>query len=70
MGANFSKPLVANKVTHLICYKFEGKYVSLQLQHVAGCNSSLIISCLCSMHNPREGEWGFQMVLHKFPLCS
>ncbi|KAL8094514.1 hypothetical protein AgCh_036154 [Apium graveolens] len=24
MGANFSKPLVANKVTHLICYKFEG----------------------------------------------
>uniref|UniRef100_A0A6N2MWM5 BRCT domain-containing protein n=1 Tax=Salix viminalis TaxID=40686 RepID=A0A6N2MWM5_SALVM len=28
MGAQFSKPLVANKVTHLICYKFEGeKYV-------------------------------------------
>ncbi|KAL9318845.1 hypothetical protein ACSQ67_015362 [Phaseolus vulgaris] len=28
MGAHFSKPLVANKVTHLICYKFEGeKYV-------------------------------------------
>ena len=24
MGAKFSKPLVANKVTHLICYKFEG----------------------------------------------
>uniref|UniRef100_A0A6N2MR64 BRCT domain-containing protein n=1 Tax=Salix viminalis TaxID=40686 RepID=A0A6N2MR64_SALVM len=24
MGAQFSKPLVANKVTHLICYKFEG----------------------------------------------
>jgi topoisomerase (DNA) II binding protein 1 len=24
MGAHFSKPLVANKVTHLICYKFEG----------------------------------------------
>ncbi|XP_027938348.1 BRCT domain-containing protein At4g02110 [Vigna unguiculata] len=25
MGAKFSKPLVANKVTHLICYKFEGE---------------------------------------------
>ncbi|KAA0046685.1 BRCT domain-containing protein [Cucumis melo var. makuwa] len=24
IGAQFSKPLVANKVTHLICYKFEG----------------------------------------------
>jgi hypothetical protein len=24
MGAHFSKPLVANRVTHLICYKFEG----------------------------------------------
>ncbi|XP_074354606.1 uncharacterized protein LOC141693409 isoform X2 [Apium graveolens] len=24
MGAKFSNPLVANKVTHLICYKFEG----------------------------------------------
>ncbi|KAL2540443.1 BRCT domain-containing protein [Abeliophyllum distichum] len=24
MGANFSKPLIANKVTHLVCYKFEG----------------------------------------------
>ncbi|XP_022150128.1 BRCT domain-containing protein At4g02110 isoform X2 [Momordica charantia] len=24
MGAQFSKPLVAHKVTHLICYKFEG----------------------------------------------
>ncbi|XP_035830266.1 BRCT domain-containing protein At4g02110 isoform X1 [Helianthus annuus] len=25
MGAQFSKPLIANKVTHLICYKFEGE---------------------------------------------
>lgn len=30
----------------------------------------LIISCLCSLHNPKEGELGFQMVLHKLPLCS
>ncbi|KAA8543039.1 hypothetical protein F0562_021466 [Nyssa sinensis] len=29
MDANFSKPLVANKVTHLICYKFEGEKYEL-----------------------------------------
>ncbi|GAV82528.1 BRCT domain-containing protein/PHD domain-containing protein/PTCB-BRCT domain-containing protein [Cephalotus follicularis] len=29
MGAQFSKPLVANKVTHLICYKFEGEKFEL-----------------------------------------
>lgn len=29
MGATFSKPLVANKVTHLICYKYEGEKYEL-----------------------------------------
>ncbi|TQD84149.1 hypothetical protein C1H46_030239 [Malus baccata] len=29
MGAKFSKPLVANKVTHLVCYKFEGEMYEL-----------------------------------------
>ncbi|KAK7278192.1 hypothetical protein RJT34_23217 [Clitoria ternatea] len=29
MGAQFSKPLVANSVTHLICYKFEGEKYEL-----------------------------------------
>ncbi|KAK7269623.1 hypothetical protein RIF29_22356 [Crotalaria pallida] len=29
MGAQFSKPLVANRVTHLICYKFEGEKYDL-----------------------------------------
>ncbi|XP_068311924.1 BRCT domain-containing protein At4g02110 [Pyrus communis] len=29
MGARFSKPLVANKVTHLVCYKFEGEKYEL-----------------------------------------
>ncbi|KAL4602916.1 hypothetical protein ACB092_10G087800 [Castanea dentata] len=29
MAAQFSKPLVANKVTHLICYKFEGEKYEL-----------------------------------------
>lgn len=31
IGAQFSKPLVANKVTHLICYKFEGTSILLLL---------------------------------------
>ncbi|XP_047313001.1 BRCT domain-containing protein At4g02110-like [Impatiens glandulifera] len=29
MGAKFSKPLIANKVTHLVCYKFEGEKYEL-----------------------------------------
>ncbi|KAL5996342.1 hypothetical protein ACLOJK_026419 [Asimina triloba] len=29
MGAQFSKPLIAAKVTHLICYKFEGEKYEL-----------------------------------------
>ncbi|CAN6469158.1 unnamed protein product [Victoria cruziana] len=29
LGAKFSKPLVANKVTHLVCYKFEGEKYEL-----------------------------------------
>lgn len=29
MGGRFSKPLIANQVTHLICYKFEGEKFEL-----------------------------------------
>ncbi|KAG8099022.1 hypothetical protein GUJ93_ZPchr0013g36952 [Zizania palustris] len=29
MGAKFSKPLIAHKVTHLVCYKFEGEKYEL-----------------------------------------
>ncbi|KAJ0979877.1 hypothetical protein J5N97_015351 [Dioscorea zingiberensis] len=29
IGARFSKPLIANQVTHLICYKFEGEKYEL-----------------------------------------
>ncbi|MED6118909.1 hypothetical protein PIB30_007071 [Stylosanthes scabra] len=29
IGATFLKPLVANKVTHLVCYKFEGEKYEL-----------------------------------------
>lgn len=34
MGAQFSKPLVANKVTHLVCYKFEGAALILPLMNI------------------------------------
>ncbi|KAJ0539967.1 putative BRCT domain-containing protein [Helianthus annuus] len=30
MGAQVSKPLIATKVTHLICYKFEGGFFTEQ----------------------------------------
>ncbi|XVF28859.1 hypothetical protein REPUB_Repub15cG0068600 [Reevesia pubescens] len=53
MGAQFSKPLVANKVTHLICYKFEDRTTSdlkstnLRLKYTinqeGGWNSSLLL---------------------------
>ncbi|KAL4572166.1 hypothetical protein LXL04_018935 [Taraxacum kok-saghyz] len=33
MGAQFSKPLIANKVTHLICYKFEGALTSFDFEN-------------------------------------
>ncbi|ERN16768.1 BRCT domain-containing protein At4g02110 isoform X1 [Amborella trichopoda] len=29
MGAQFTKPLIASKVTHLVCYKFEGEKYNL-----------------------------------------
>ncbi|MCO5608050.1 hypothetical protein L7F22_062254 [Adiantum nelumboides] len=32
MGAQFSKPLVAHRITHLICYKYEGEKFSLAKQ--------------------------------------
>ncbi|KAI5070305.1 hypothetical protein GOP47_0014648 [Adiantum capillus-veneris] len=32
MGAQFSKPLVAHRITHLVCYKFEGEKFSLAKQ--------------------------------------
>jgi len=41
MGAKFSKPLVANKVTHLICYKFEG------LSNFRKSCLSLLTACVC-----------------------
>ncbi|KAL8142638.1 hypothetical protein V2J09_015670 [Rumex salicifolius] len=48
MGAQFSKPLVANRVTHLICYKFEGeKYVlAKKMKKIKLVNHRWLEDCL------------------------
>ncbi|EEF47286.1 DNA replication regulator dpb11, putative [Ricinus communis] len=48
MGAQFSKPLVANKVTHLICYKFEGEKYELanKLKKIKLVNHRWLEDCL------------------------
>ncbi|KAK4406950.1 BRCT domain-containing protein [Sesamum angolense] len=48
MGANFSKPLVANRVTHLICYKFEGEKFELarKMKKIKLVNHRWLEDCL------------------------
>ncbi|GLU16776.1 hypothetical protein SLE2022_331910 [Rubroshorea leprosula] len=48
MGAQFSKPLVANKVTHLICYKFEGEKYELakKMKRIKLVNQRWLEDCL------------------------
>ncbi|KAI8574817.1 hypothetical protein RHMOL_Rhmol01G0383100 [Rhododendron molle] len=48
MGATFSKPLVANKVTHLICYKYEGEKYELakKMKKIALVNHRWLEDCL------------------------
>ncbi|KAK2649611.1 hypothetical protein Ddye_017100 [Dipteronia dyeriana] len=48
MGAQFSKPLVANKVTHLICYKFEGEKYELakKIKKIKLVNHCWLEDCL------------------------
>ncbi|KAK6941068.1 BRCT domain [Dillenia turbinata] len=47
MGAQFSKPLLANKVTHLICYKFEGeKYELAKRMNIKLVNHRWLEDCL------------------------
>ncbi|XAR61397.1 hypothetical protein NMG60_11035089 [Bertholletia excelsa] len=48
MGANFSKPLVASKVTHLICYKFEGEKYELakKIRKIKLVNHRWLEDCL------------------------
>ncbi|MQL84826.1 hypothetical protein Taro_017336 [Colocasia esculenta] len=47
MGAHFSKPLIAAKVTHLICYKFEGeKYELAKRVNIKLVNHRWLEDCL------------------------
>ncbi|KAI5599165.1 hypothetical protein BDE02_02G180300 [Populus trichocarpa] len=48
MGAHFSKPLVANRVTHLICYKFEGEKYELanKMKKIKLVNHRWLEDCL------------------------
>ncbi|CAL9777400.1 unnamed protein product [Musa acuminata subsp. burmannicoides] len=47
MGAKFSKPLIANQVTHLICYKFEGeKYELAKKVNIKLVNHRWLEDCL------------------------
>ncbi|XP_059625600.1 BRCT domain-containing protein At4g02110 [Cornus florida] len=48
MGAHFSKPLVANTVTHLICYKFEGEKYELakKIKRIKLVNHRWLEDCL------------------------
>ncbi|KAF7013898.1 hypothetical protein CFC21_027946 [Triticum aestivum] len=47
MGAQFSKPLISHKVTHLICYKFEGeKYELAKMVNINLVNHQWLEDCL------------------------
>ncbi|KAK3001747.1 hypothetical protein RJ639_021991, partial [Escallonia herrerae] len=48
IGATFTKPLVANKVTHLICYKFEGEKYELakKMKRIKLVNHRWLEDCL------------------------
>ncbi|XP_048632071.1 BRCT domain-containing protein At4g02110-like [Brassica napus] len=48
MGGQFSKPLVANRVTHLICYKFEGEKYELakRMKRIKLVNHRWLEDCL------------------------
>ncbi|XP_020589624.1 BRCT domain-containing protein At4g02110 [Phalaenopsis equestris] len=47
MGGRFSKPLIANQVTHLICYKFEGeKYELARKVNIKLVNHRWLEDCL------------------------
>ncbi|KAK6118125.1 hypothetical protein DH2020_048109 [Rehmannia glutinosa] len=59
MGANFSKPLVANKVTHLICYKFEGEKYELakKMKKIKLVNHRWLEDCLKSWELLPEADY-------------
>ncbi|XP_057966662.1 BRCT domain-containing protein At4g02110 [Malania oleifera] len=66
MGAQFSKPLVANKVTHLICYKFEGEKYELakKMKKIKLVNHRWLEDCLRAWEILSESNYnksGYEM---------
>ncbi|XP_076958895.1 BRCT domain-containing protein At4g02110-like [Bidens hawaiensis] len=59
MGAQFSKPLIANKVTHLICYKFEGeKYLlAKKMKKIKLINHLWLEDCLKAWEIVSESDY-------------
>ncbi|CAH1434172.1 unnamed protein product [Lactuca virosa] len=59
MGAQFSKPLIANKVTHLICYKFEGeKYLlAKKMKRIKLINHRWLEDCLKAWEIVPEADY-------------
>ncbi|XP_076900431.1 BRCT domain-containing protein At4g02110-like [Bidens hawaiensis] len=59
MGAQFSKPLIANKVTHLICYKFEGeKYLlAKKMKKIKLINHLWVEDCLKAWEIVSEADY-------------
>ncbi|KAI3787488.1 hypothetical protein L1987_41995 [Smallanthus sonchifolius] len=59
MGAQFSKPLIANKVTHLICYKFEGEKYMLakKMKRIKLINHRWLEDCLKAWEIVPEADY-------------
>uniref|UniRef100_A0ACD5Z1R4 Uncharacterized protein n=1 Tax=Avena sativa TaxID=4498 RepID=A0ACD5Z1R4_AVESA len=68
MGAQFSKPLKADRVTHLICYKFEGeKYELAKKVNINTVNHQWLEDCLKAweilpVDNYRKSGWEQEMM--------
>ncbi|WOL06686.1 BRCT domain-containing protein [Canna indica] len=68
MGSKFSKPLIANQVTHLICYKFEGeKYELANKVNIKLVNHRWLEDCLKSweilpVNNYTISGWELEML--------
>lgn len=59
MGAQFSKPLIANRVTHLICYKFEGEKFLLakKMKRIKLINHRWLEDCLKAWEIISEADY-------------
>ncbi|KAJ4793346.1 BRCT domain-containing protein [Rhynchospora pubera] len=68
MGARFSKPLIANQITHLVCYKFEGekyelaKRVNIKLVNHCWLEDCLKAWALLPIDNYTKSGWDLEMM--------